>query len=76
MRQVSWEELQSHLDQWLDGLDEEGVEIVRDGRPVARVYPAAKRETAPCAHLIGSLRGEFTIQGDVLSTGIKWDAES
>jgi hypothetical protein len=29
-----------------------------------------------CAELIGSMKGKLRITGDVLSTGIKWDAES
>ncbi len=30
---------------------------------------------ADCKELIGSLKGEVQIHGNILSTGVKWDAE-
>jgi hypothetical protein len=29
-----------------------------------------------CADLIGSFKGKIQIKGNLLSTGLKWDAES
>lgn len=56
----------------LDDLDDEGLIITKHGKPVARVVPIR----AEPAGLIGALRGQVTIKGDILSTGIRWDAES
>jgi hypothetical protein len=39
---------------------------------VARLLPAA----SDCAELIGCLKGKIQVHGDVLSTGVPWDAES
>jgi prevent-host-death family protein len=54
----------------LDQLGPEGIVITKHGRPVARLLPAERAS----ADLIGSLRGRIRVRGDVLSTGVKWDA--
>ena len=46
--------------------------ITKRGEPVARVL-AYDREFAS---LIGSLRHKIKIRSDLLSTGIKWDADA
>ena len=56
----------------LDKLDAEGLVITKNGIPVARVLPFE----GPHAHLIGSMRHKVTIKGDLLSTGIPWNASS
>jgi prevent-host-death family protein len=56
----------------LDNLGPDGIVITKHGKPVARLIPAA----SDCAALIGSLKGKIKVQGNILSTGIKWDAES
>jgi antitoxin (DNA-binding transcriptional repressor) of toxin-antitoxin stability system len=43
------------------------------GKPVAKLIPV---QTADSASLIGSLKGRIKIKGDIMSTGIKWDAQS
>ena len=40
-------------------------------KPVARVLPYDRDS----ASLIGSLRDKLEIKGDIMSTGIRWDAE-
>jgi antitoxin (DNA-binding transcriptional repressor) of toxin-antitoxin stability system len=55
----------------LDHLDPEGIVITKHGRPVARLLPAQRAS----ADLIGSLRGKIRVRGDLLSTGLKWDAD-
>lgn len=55
----------------LDSVDEEGIIVTKRGKPVAKLIPIR----AESASLIGSLRGKVRITGDVLSTGISWDAE-
>lgn len=56
----------------LETLDDEGIVITKHGRPIARLLPI--REDS--AGLIGSLKDRVAIKGDILSTGIEWDAES
>jgi antitoxin (DNA-binding transcriptional repressor) of toxin-antitoxin stability system len=56
----------------LDNLDPEGIVITKHGKPVARLIP----EDSNCASLIGSMAGKIKISGDLMSTGMKWDAES
>ena len=55
----------------LDHLESDGVVITKHGKPVAKLIPIR----ASCADLIGSFRGKIRIKGDLLSTGIKYDAE-
>ena len=56
----------------LDNLNPEGIVITKHGKPVARLVPASSN----CSELIGSMKGKIHIHGDILSTGIEWDAES
>ena len=55
----------------LDRLGPDGLVITKHGKPVARVLPY---DPDP-ASLIGSLRNELKIKGDIMSTGTRWDAE-
>ena len=52
----------------VDDLDKDGVVIMKDGKPVARLMPFY----GPHAHLIGSLKGQIKVKGDIFSTGA-WD---
>ena len=56
----------------LDRVGPEGIVITKHGKPVAKLIPIA----ADTAALIGSLKGKLTIKGDILSTGVRWNAES
>jgi len=56
----------------LDNLDPEGIVITKHGKPIARVMPIS----SDCAALIGSMKGRIKVKGDILSTGIRWNAES
>lgn len=56
----------------LENLDPEGIVITKHGKPLARLIPISSE----CGELIGSMRGKIKIHGDILSTGVKWDAES
>lgn len=56
----------------LDEVDPEGIVITKRGRPVAKLIPFG----ADSAGLIGSLRGKVRLKGDLLSTGVTWNAES
>jgi len=56
----------------LDRVDADGIVITKHGKPVARLMPveAGSRE------LIGSLSGKIRVRGDLLTTGLRWHAES
>lgn len=54
----------------LDRLGPDGVVVTKHGKPVARVLPMQESS----ADLIGALKGQVTIKGDLLSTGVRWDA--
>lgn len=55
----------------LDRLGPEGIIITKHGKPVARLVPIQTESTA----LIGSLAGKIQVHGDLLATGLRWDAE-
>ena len=56
----------------LDNLEPEGLVITKHGKPVARLIP----ESSSCASLIGSMKGKIRTKGDILSSGLHWNAES
>ncbi|MFQ5741091.1 MAG: type II toxin-antitoxin system Phd/YefM family antitoxin [Acidobacteriota bacterium] len=56
----------------LDTLDPEGIIITNHGKPVAKLVPIE----VDSARLIGILKGKIKIRGNIMSTGLKWDAES
>ena len=56
----------------LDQVDPDGLVITKHGRPVAKLVPVA----GTSEHLIGSLKGRIRVHGDIMSTGVRWDAES
>ena len=55
----------------LDRLGPEGVVVTKHGRPVARVLPMQESSK----DLIGALSGRITVKGDLLSTGMSWEAD-
>jgi prevent-host-death family protein len=56
----------------LDRVDADGIVITKHGKPVAKLIPIQ----TDTAQLIGSFKGKIKIKGRILSTGVKWDAES
>lgn len=56
----------------VDTLEPEGIVITKRGKPVAKIVPIRSE----CAHLIGALKGKISVHGNILSTGIRWNAES
>ena len=56
----------------LDQVDRDGIVITKHGRPVAKLVPVE----GTSEHLIGCLRGKLQPAGDIMSTGVRWDAES
>ena len=70
MEQISASKFKEQCLALLDSLDPEGIEITKHGKPVARLIPAS----ADCADLIGSMKGKIRVHGNILSTGLSWDA--
>ena len=46
--------------------------VTKRGKPVAKLIPIA----ADSARLIGVLKDDLEVKGDILRTSVKWDAES
>ena len=53
-------------------VDPDGIVITKRGKPIAKLIPLGTESES----LIGSLRGKLKIKGDIMSTGMKWHAES
>ena len=71
MKQLSASKFKEQCLALLDRVDPEGIVVTKRGKPVAKLIPFG----ADSADLIGSLKGKLRIKGEILSTGIKWDAE-
>ena len=56
----------------LDQVDPDGIVITKHGKPVAKLVPVETEN----GNLIGSFKGKIKIKGNILTTGIKWNAES
>ena len=56
----------------LEKLGPEGLVITKHGKPLAKVVPFGRSSE----ELIGSLKGKLKVTGDIMTTGVKWDAES
>lgn len=56
----------------LDNVGPEGLIITKHGKPVAKLVPIE----VDSLDLIGRLAGKIKILGDIVSTGVKWNAES
>ena len=55
----------------LDNVDDEGIDITKRGKPVAKLIPIH----AASGTLIGALEGRLTIEGDIETTGVDWNAQ-
>ena len=71
MKQLSASKFKEQCLALLDRVDPEGIVVTKRGKPVAKLIPFG----ADSADLIGSLKGKLTIKGEILATGIRWDAE-
>lgn len=71
MKSVSASKFKEQCLALLDSVDREGIVITKRGKPVAKLMPFS----ADSAGLIGSLKGQLVIKGDIFSTGVRWNAE-
>lgn len=72
MNQISASKFKEQCLALLDHLGPEGLIVTKRGKPVAKLIPIS----GECAELIGSMKGKIRPKGDLLSTGLDWDAES
>jgi prevent-host-death family protein len=71
MKQIAAAKFKEQCLALLDRVGAEGIVITKRGKPVAKLIPIR----AESAGLIGSLKGRLQIKGNILSTGLRWDAE-
>jgi prevent-host-death family protein len=71
MKQLSASKFKEQCLALLDRVDPEGIVVTKRGKPVAKLIPFGTAS----ADLIGSLKRKLRIKGEILSTGIRWDAE-
>ena len=72
MRQIPAAKFKAQCLALLERVDPDGIVITKRGKPIAKLIPLG----ADSASLIGSLRGKVKIKGDIMSTGVRWHAES
>ena len=72
MRRISASKFKEQCLSLLDDLSAEGIVITKRGKPEAKVTPIG----SGCAALIGSMKGKLKIKGNLLSTGIRWNADA
>jgi len=72
MRVISASKFKEQCLALLEQVDSDGIVITKRGKPIAKLIPLG----TDSASLIGSLRGKLHIRGDIMSTGVKWHAES
>ncbi|CAN5716543.1 hypothetical protein BH24ACI3_BH24ACI3_12430 [soil metagenome] len=72
VKTISATEFKAKCLQILDELGADGIMVEKRGTPVARVTPVRTDDF----EIIGCLEGEMEILGDIMATGIKWNAES
>jgi prevent-host-death family protein len=72
MRQMAAAKFKEQCLSLLDRVDAEGIVITKRGRPVAKLIPIRTES----ADLIGTFKGKLKVKGNILSTGMRWDAQS
>jgi prevent-host-death family protein len=71
MKQIAAAKFKEQCLSLIDQVDQDGIVITKRGKPVAKLIPFG----ADSASLIGSLKGKLEIKGEILSTGLNWNAE-
>ena len=56
----------------LDRVGPDGIVITKRGKPVARLMPVGRQPKA----LIGSLAGKILVSGNLMTTGVTWEANA
>lgn len=72
MRMIGAAQFKAQCLALLDELEADGLIVTKHGKPVARVLPYPEQD----ADLIGSLRDKIKINGDISTTGLRWNADA
>jgi len=72
MKQIPAAKFKEQCLSLLDRVGPEGIVITKRGKPVAKLIPIRTE----FASLIGLFKGKLKVKGNVLSTGLRWDAQS
>ena len=72
MKQIPAAKFKEQCLSLLDSVGEDGLVITKRGKPVAKLISIR----AESAELIGKLKGRVKVKGNILSTGLKWNAQS
>ena len=72
MKQIPAAKFKEQCLSLLDRVDEDGIVITKRGKPVAKLISIRVES----AELIGKLEGRVKVKGNILSTGLKWNAQS
>ena len=72
MKQIPAAKFKEQCLSLLDRVGEEGIVITKRGKPVAKLIPIRTES----AELIGRLKGRVKVKGNIVSTGVKWHAQS
>ena len=72
MKVVAVRDAKASLSEYIEEAQRDRVLITKHGKPVAKLVPIH----TDSAKLIGSFKGKIKIKGNILSTAVKWDAES
>lgn len=73
MKEIGASKAGERFEELLDQLGADGILITKEGKAVAKLVPV---QTGPNADLIGKLKGKVKVKGEIMSTGLKWNAES
>jgi prevent-host-death family protein len=57
----------------LDELGPNGIVVTKHGRPIAKILPVSPEGNE---RFLGAMRTKIKIHGDILTTGLNWNAES
>lgn len=74
---ISATDLRAKCFKILDELKPEGIIITKRRRPVARLTPIPPPvRTVDNSRFFGCMKGKVKIQGNIFSTGVKWEAKA
>ena len=68
MKRIPTDEAKEQFIELIDQLDNDGIVITKDGKVVAMLT----KYEGKSADLIGSMKGEIKIHGDIIDVGDRW----
>lgn len=68
MKHIPTHEAKEQFLELIDQLDDEGLVITKQGKPIAKLT----KYEGKSAHLIGCMKGEIRIHGDIINVRDRW----